>query len=186
MDTSAVINVNVQSNDTPQAQYKTVVLKPNMVDDVNTLTQAMLTVHGQNTKFVIKYDFTLGEDITVPNNCVLEFDGGSISGAYTLTGNNTGIQAGLVKIFNVDVTIGGSWNVVGYYPEWFGAKGDGVHDDTQIFQLLDGKTILLSDKTYLTGPLVFSQWTSIIGNNKYKTKHFWRRLFPKSFESSGL
>lgn len=100
MDTSAVINVNVQSNDTPQAQYKTVVLKPNMVDDVNTLTQAMLTVHGQNTKFVIKYDYTLGEDITVPANCVLEFDGGSLNSTSsetvafnecTIVGNNSGI-----------------------------------------------------------------------------------------------
>lgn len=41
-----------------------------------------------NTVFVIQYDFTLGEDITVPENCVLEFDGGSISGG-TLTGNHT-------------------------------------------------------------------------------------------------
>ena len=46
----------------------------------------------QNTIYVIQYDFTLGEDITVPANCVLEFDGGSLNGVnntYTLTGNNT-------------------------------------------------------------------------------------------------
>lgn len=110
MDTSAVINVNVQSNDTPQAQYKTVVLKPNMVDDVNTLTQAMLTAHGQNTKFVIKYDFTLGEDITVPDNCVLEFDGGSISENHTLTGNNTYINWNGAVIFGSDIIIAGTWN----------------------------------------------------------------------------
>lgn len=85
-----IINVSVTGNDIPSQQYKTVILKPNLVDDVNTITQAMLDIHGANTKYVVKYDFTLGEDIDVPNNCILTFDGGSIgrpSGSqYKLTG----------------------------------------------------------------------------------------------------
>ena len=104
-----------------------VVLKKNMVNGVNTLTQDMFykgeagsRVPNTNTIYVIQYDFTLGEDITVPANCVLEFDGGSISGNKTLTGNNTGISAGLVKIFNIDITFAGSWNVAEGYPEWVG------------------------------------------------------------------
>ena len=80
--------------------------------------------------YVVRYDFILGEDITVPANCILEFNGGSISGSYTITGNNTGINAGLVKVFNTNVTLAGSWNVAEAYPEWFGAKGDSVTDDT--------------------------------------------------------
>lgn len=40
-----------------------------------------------NTIFVIKYDFTLTDNVTVPSNCVLEFDGGSISGAYVINLN---------------------------------------------------------------------------------------------------
>lgn len=88
-----------------------------------------------DTVFVIQYDFVLGENIAVPDNCVLEFDGGSISAGSgenmdTITGANTGINAGLVKIFNTDVTLAGSWNVAEAYPEWFGAKGDGITDDT--------------------------------------------------------
>lgn len=98
-------------------------LKKNIVNGVNTLTQAMLT--QQNTIYVIQYDFTLASDVTIPANCVLEFDGGSISGNKTLTGTNTGINAGLVKIFNTDVTLEGTWDVPDAYPEWFGAKGDG-------------------------------------------------------------
>ena len=70
------INVSVRTNGTPAAQYKTVILKPNVIDDVNILTQAMMS--QPNTKYVIKYDYTLAENITVPANCVLEFDGGDI------------------------------------------------------------------------------------------------------------
>ena len=108
METNPIINVNVQSNDTPSAQYKTVILKPNMVDDVNTLTQAM--VNQANTKYVIKYDYTLGGDINIPANCVLEFDGGSIAASGnndTITGNNT-IYIGKQNIFK-GILLQGTW-----------------------------------------------------------------------------
>ena len=72
-----------------------------------------------NTIYEIRYAFTLSENITIPANCVLKFNGGSISGNKTLTGNNTGINAGLMKIFNTDVIFAGSWNVTESYPEWF-------------------------------------------------------------------
>ena len=110
-----------------------------------------------NTIFIIKYDFTLTSDVTVPANCVLKFDGGSLSGAYTITGNNTGINAGLVKIFNTDITLAGSWNVIEAYPEWFGAKGDGVIDDTLSIRkavdlsLLACSCIVFSKGTYIVG-----------------------------------
>lgn len=99
------------------------------VDDINLLTQEM--VSEENTVYVIQYDYILKSNITIPANCMLKFEGGSISGGYTVTGQNTGIQAGLVKIFNTDVILSGSWNVTEAYPEWFGAKGD-YNYDTQI------------------------------------------------------
>ena len=54
-----------------------VVLRKNIVSGVNTLTQSM--INKNNTIYVIQYDFTLGENITIPENCVLEFNGGSIT-----------------------------------------------------------------------------------------------------------
>ena len=89
MNLNQVVDVTVRSSEAPASQYKTYILKPNIVSDVNTLTQAMLDVAGANTKFVIKYDYTLGENVTIPSNCILEFDGGSILGASTITGQNT-------------------------------------------------------------------------------------------------
>lgn len=91
-------------------------------------------VTEENTIYEIRYDFTLDENVTIPNNCVLKFEGGSISGTYTITGNNTGIESRLVKIFNTDITFAGTWNIIEGYPEWFGAVGDGKTDDTTAIQ----------------------------------------------------
>lgn len=100
-----------------------VVLKKNIVNGVNTLThEAFEDSEGndrENTIYVIQYDFTLGEDITVPANCVLEFEGGSISGTYTMTGTNTCIVAEQVQIFHHGVTITGTWNVKDIFDAWF-------------------------------------------------------------------
>lgn len=93
-----------------------VVLRKNLVNGVNTLVQTM--INKSNTIYVIQYNFTLGEDITVPANCVLKFDGGSISGNNTITGNNTGIVATpSMQIFS-GVDIQGTWNVTDIYIEW--------------------------------------------------------------------
>ena len=74
-----------------------------------------------NKIYIIHDDFTLSSNITIPANCVLEFDGGSLSGAYTITGNNTAINAGLVKIFGTNVIFAGTWNIDASYLEWFGS-----------------------------------------------------------------
>ena len=84
---SADVNVKVTAlttNSNVPVTYKTIILKKNLVNGVNTLTQEMMS--AINTKYVIKYDYVLGEDITVPENCILEFDGGSINGNYNISG----------------------------------------------------------------------------------------------------
>lgn len=98
----------------------------------NILTEDMMP-YG-NTIYVIRWDYYLNGDVTVPENCILEFDGGSINGNYTITGQNTGINAELVKIFSSDVILDGTWNAVEAYPEWFGAVGDGVTDCSDAIQ----------------------------------------------------
>lgn len=62
------------------------ILRKNIVDGINILTQDM--INQSNTIYIIQYDFTLTSDITIPANCILEFDGGSITNG-TLIGNNT-------------------------------------------------------------------------------------------------
>ena len=98
---------------------------------VNQLTQDMFykgavgsRVPNTNTIFVIRYDYVLAENITIPDNCVLEFEGGSISGAYTFTGANTAIKADLVKIFDTTTTLSGTWDLDTFDIRWFGVVAD--------------------------------------------------------------
>ena len=106
-----------------------VVLIPNMEKGVNTLRQEM--IKAPNTIYCLEDAFVLGEDITIPSNCVLEFDGGSIIGKGYVKGNETTIKADILQIFGTDILLIGSWNNSEAYPEWFGAKGNGVEDDTK-------------------------------------------------------
>ena len=101
---SADVNVRVTAlttNPNVPVTYKTIILKKNLVNGVNTLTQEMMS--SANTKYVIKYDYVLGEDVTIPAGCILEFDGGSIANStgnsYTLTGTTTKV----VNLYNYTI-----------------------------------------------------------------------------------
>lgn len=64
----------------------------------------------------------LGATITIPENCILKFDGGSLSNG-TLNGNSTTINSDIVTILtNINVT--GNWNINDVYPEWFKNNSD--------------------------------------------------------------
>lgn len=80
-------------------------------------------VNKENTTYVIQDVFDLNDidnkaPVKIPNNCLLKFDGGCLKNG-TVVGANTRIEAGLVKIFDNDLTLKGTWDVVEAYPEWF-------------------------------------------------------------------
>lgn len=79
------------------------ILRKNIVDGVNTLTQSMMS--DANTIYVIQYDFNLrGATIEIPEKCVLEFNGGSLDNGVLL-GNKTSIVAGSYKIFGDNLAL---------------------------------------------------------------------------------
>lgn len=124
--------------------------------------------NAPNKTFYLKDSYVLSCDITIPPNCTLFFDGGSITGNFTITGNNTKIIAEQNEIFLGGIILEGSWNVNESFPEWFGAKGDGINDDTQaIVNCLKLKNIKLTAKTYLVTNLFLKDLSnvSIIGDN---------------------
>ena len=127
-------------------------------------------IRKSNTIYVVKNDFEQDNTstLTIPQNCVLEFEGGSINGG-TIVGNNTIIKASPLKIFSLTTELVGTWNVGYWHPEWFGAIGDGVTDDTEALQKLNGKSIFLSNKTYLCSNLVFNSYTCLFGINKFNS-----------------
>lgn len=87
-------------------------------------------INQPNTIYEIRYDFDLNrETINVPENCTLKFEGGSLMNGH-LYGKCTKIKAGLYKIFNSDISVAGDWDIEEAYPEWFGAKADGITDSS--------------------------------------------------------
>lgn len=79
-------------------------------------------VTKENTIYEIRYDFDLnGEEITIPTNCVLKFEGGSLNNG-TIIGTTTYILAKLQQIFNKNIRLDGVWSNQKAYPEWYGAK----------------------------------------------------------------
>lgn len=81
-------------------QYKKVVLKRNLVNGINTLTQKMLDYYGDNTRFIIKYDYTIGEDIVIPSNCELKFKRGKLRNG-TVNFNHCRIVSKKTAFFNI-------------------------------------------------------------------------------------
>ena len=57
-----------------------------------------------NTVFVIQYDYELGENITIPQGCTLEFDGGSITGRKITLLNNCRIVGGTFHACLIEAT----------------------------------------------------------------------------------
>lgn len=94
-----------------------VYLRKNIISNKNVLTQAMLA--DENTIYIIQYDYDLNEaEITIPNNCILKFDGGSLNNGKII-GQRTIIDAELFKVFGEDLELGGSFDGSGF-PEWYG------------------------------------------------------------------
>lgn len=173
---SADVNVKVTAlttNPNVPVTYKTIILKKNLVNGVNTLTQEMMS--AANTKYVIKYDYVLGEDIDVPDNCILEFDGGSISGTYSILG----------EVLNDFVKL-----------EWFGggaSKTASENDrafNNSISILKEGGTLYLEGSAIynISAPINLKSNMVLDGNGGTirvddSFKYFWRVLGGSNLEN---
>lgn len=142
--------------------FNRVILKKNILNDKNILTKDM--VSKPNTIYEIRYDFDLnGQEITIPENCVLQFEGGSVNNGIIRFTNT--ILTGEPKIIT---SVFGTLDNDFLKPEWFGAKGDGITNDSVAFQICLNLTgnITLSNTTYLvSGDLQIKSNTSLIGEN---------------------
>ena len=128
----------------------------------NLLTQEMLG--KENTIYIIQYDYNLnGQTITVPEGCVLQFEGGSLNNG-TLSGTNTTIKSPVDIIFD-DITLSGTFNSNASYGEWFGNNTD---DNTILHNL-----VLISNHIYLepnreyhlTWCLTFNRQNTVLNGN---------------------
>lgn len=162
------------------------VVNPNtgITYSTNLLTQDMLS--KENTIYIIQYDYSLNyQTITIPEGCVLQFEGGSIS-TGTLSGNNTIITA---KPYNIFKTIGfaGTFNIEKVIPEWFGAKGDNSTINTKPFQdAIDFAEFAATNVEFQSGDYVIDgtlyirkqSRIHITGMGKYKTFIYLKTTSP--------
>lgn len=121
-----------------------VYLRKNIVNGKNVLTQEMLI--KANAIYFIQYDYDLnGGDITIPEGCVLHFQGGSISNGGVI-GKSTKIKAELNTLF-INVAIDGTWIVSEIFSDWFYIKEGKNYDN---FQALKNIFSLQSEEIYNT------------------------------------
>lgn len=123
------ISINASSMTISETDQNRVILKKNLVNvngiRKNLLTQDMFLSEisdnrdpNINIVFYIQQDFVLAEDITIPVNSVLDFDGGSINGSYTLKGQYTCIRGNVA--LSPDVKFDGTFNnIPTVYVDWF-------------------------------------------------------------------
>lgn len=90
-------------------------------------------INKPNTIYEIRYDFDLnGKTLELPENCTLKFEGGSL-GNGTIKGDKTRIIANIAQIFS-HIKLLDSFVLSEILPQYFGALGDGIEDDTVYLQ----------------------------------------------------
>lgn len=96
----------------------------------------------QNTIYEIRYDFNIVNTFKMPKKCVLKFVGGKLLNGTVECDDALIISESDNQIFE-NVTITGKVNAVDATPNWFGAIGDGVNDDTYSLR----KSLIFSSDT---------------------------------------
>lgn len=125
-------------------------------DGYASLNAAISDIGSTETDLLIKEQLSMTGNATVPSTMRLVIaNGGSIDqSSYTLTMNGQ-IEANLYQIFDGSgAIVFGKGSTKGVYPQWWGAVGDGVADDTATIQsaidsLTSGGTVFFPYGTYM-------------------------------------
>lgn len=137
------------------------ILRQNILNGTNVLAQSMIL--SANTVYEIRYDYDLqGQEVTIPEGCILKFNGGSLSNG-TIIGDNTELKD---QLYNLKVTIKGTFKNI---------KADDVITNNEdisasvnmLSSLFKDSNIGLefSNKEYKTKKSIDVSGISIIGNN---------------------
>ncbi len=128
------------------------------VDDTHAFRSVLDKIGEQQATLMITPGMYRVEDVTFPDNLTLSFrNGGQLyipeNEAIRLNGH---LEAEITQIFSGEGTVEGAIANLHTYPQWFGARGDGMHDDARaIQQAADlaassmGRTLFIPEGDYL-------------------------------------
>ena len=131
-------------------------------NNINLLTQDMIS--DSNTVYEIRYDFNLnGQTITVPEGCVLQFEGGSLNNgtlnlSNTFINGSTGIfkdklvLEGTVKNIKVELNwfpVDDNTNCTSFLVSLFSIADNGWGEEKRIVELVGGDIIVDPDTIHV-------------------------------------
>ena len=162
------------------------ILRKNVSEGKNILTQDMM--NAANTAYEIRYDFDLnGATITVPENCILKFNGGSLSNGK-LVGQKTIIQSLPIFIFKT-LTFSGIF-LNEWFAEWFGASNSKTDNSpelnyaiTSLYSLDAGGCLVLSARYDTQDTIYLRSKVSIRGISR--NSHFYQGGSGTNFVKEG-
>lgn len=147
------------------------ILRRNIMDGKNTLTQEM--VNQPHTIYMIQYDYDLnGATIRIPEGCVFDFQGGSLSNGF-IAGNNTAIISVDRKIFS-NIKFLNSLFSNAFKVEWFGAIVSDNIDSSFAFN----EALANVSNVEANGEIYYLEYPIVI-NSDYKTLKCKGRLLCK-------
>lgn len=132
-------------------------LRKNIVDDKNILTQSM--INATNTIYIIQYDYDLnGATITIPDNSILQFNGGALSNG-SIVFDNTILFGNNIYIRNCELNGIIANDTV--YIKWFHNEFDNVSNTLQYLVDID-KHIIINIGTWIISNTVFIKENTVI------------------------
>lgn len=161
---------NKQYNPNSYSGMGRIHLRKNIVGGVNLLTQAM--INKPNTIYIIQYDYDLqGAEITIPANCVLDFQGGILSNG-NIKFNNSLIK-GDIRIY-CDIISGSDLKNDKVIIDWFGAKPDDPSFDNavvfeRILKIQNIGDIIVPPYTYYCKSFMLPDYANLKGVSKTKS-----------------
>lgn len=136
----------------------------------NTITNIFPT---PNTIYIINHDIHLSGDVTIPNGCILDFQGGAIYGG-NIIGNSTEIRAGQYHIFKNGLNLSGTFSNESFSAYWFGASSNNPNNAPAINYALNNSQatpIILPNLIFkVTEPIILDQrWQHLICHGTLQT-----------------
>lgn len=125
-------------------------LRKNISGSKNLLTQTMVAGMA-NTRFIVQYDYDLnGQTITIPEGCILEFQGGSFTNG-TIVFNDTFIEA-KPNIFSGSIILKGTILNSSFNMDWWKVKPNSNNDFREIIQCtvnVANRDIIFNEGVYI-------------------------------------